>query len=79
MSYADGLKNALGGNYEEDPGSCPYCGEEYELVRPGKSQPVCDCQDTVTIQKWRLKELLQKLTNLRIENRRAIRELQKYT
>ena len=30
---------------EEDPGSCPYCNEPWELVRPGKSQPVCECQD----------------------------------
>ena len=30
---------------DEDPGTCPECGEAWELVRPGKSQPVCDCQD----------------------------------
>lgn len=28
---------------EEDPGSCLVCGKEYEVVRPGKSQPTCDC------------------------------------
>ena len=30
---------------DEDPGSCPECGKAWELVRPGKSQPTCDCQD----------------------------------
>ena len=30
---------------DEDSGSCPLCGEKWELVRPGKSQPVCECQD----------------------------------
>lgn len=28
---------------EEDPGFCGVCGKEYEVVRPGKSQPTCDC------------------------------------
>lgn len=23
---------------------CPHCGKRYEIVRPGKYQPVCDCQ-----------------------------------
>ena len=27
----------------EDPGSCEDCGESYEWVRPGKSQPTCRC------------------------------------
>lgn len=26
-----------------DPGTCPECAEPWEWVRPGKSQPVCDC------------------------------------
>lgn len=30
---------------DEDPGTCPYCGESWVLVGPGKSQPTCDCQD----------------------------------
>ena len=30
---------------KEDPGNCYICGDEWELVRPGKSQPTCDCQD----------------------------------
>lgn len=30
---------------EEDPGYCPYCGERWQFVRPGKSQPNCSCQD----------------------------------
>lgn len=29
--------------HDEDPGTCPDCGEAFELVRPGKSQPTCDC------------------------------------
>jgi len=29
----------------EDPGSCPHCGARFDPVRPGKSQPSCDCQD----------------------------------
>lgn len=28
---------------EEDPGYCEKCGTNWELVRPGKSQPCCDC------------------------------------
>jgi hypothetical protein len=28
-----------------DPGSCPFCGVKWQHVRPGKSQPNCDCQD----------------------------------
>lgn len=28
---------------DEDPGSCAWCGTTYEHVRPGKSQPTCDC------------------------------------
>ena len=27
----------------EDPGTCVVCGKEYEIVRPGKEQPTCDC------------------------------------
>ena len=30
---------------DEDPGECPICQKPWELVRPGKSQPTCDCQD----------------------------------
>lgn len=29
--------------YDEDPGRCERCGEPFELVRPGKSQPTCEC------------------------------------
>lgn len=29
----------------EDAGECIECGKPWELVRPGKSQPTCDCQD----------------------------------
>ena len=27
----------------EDPGICAHCGKPWELVRPGKSQPTCEC------------------------------------
>lgn len=30
---------------DEDPGHCLTCGKAYELVRPGKSQPTCECDD----------------------------------
>lgn len=30
---------------DDDPGSCGYCGQPMELVRPGKSQPTCECQN----------------------------------
>jgi len=32
--------------WDEDPGTCADCGEPYELVRPGKSQPTCTCHET---------------------------------
>lgn len=28
---------------DEDPGTCPDCDEEAQMMRPGKSQPVCEC------------------------------------
>jgi hypothetical protein len=28
---------------EEEEASCSICGKEYEIVRPGKSQPTCNC------------------------------------
>jgi hypothetical protein len=31
--------------FDEDPGSCPWCDTKWEWVRPGKSQPLCDCND----------------------------------
>jgi hypothetical protein len=31
--------------FDHDPGSCPECKKKLEWVRPGKSQPTCDCQD----------------------------------
>jgi hypothetical protein len=33
---------------DEDPGECATCGTYYELVRPGKSQPNCRCDDAPT-------------------------------
>lgn len=33
---------------EEDAGYCVQCDEPYELVRPGKSQPTCDCYEPIT-------------------------------
>lgn len=29
----------------ESEAYCPTCGTEMELVRPGKHQPLCDCQE----------------------------------
>jgi hypothetical protein len=32
---------------QEEPESiCPYCGERWQIVRPGKEQPNCDCQES---------------------------------
>ena len=31
------------GEDEEDPIECITCGKPWELVRPGKSQPTCEC------------------------------------
>jgi hypothetical protein len=28
---------------DEDPGTCTKCGQRFQLVRPGKSQPTCSC------------------------------------
>lgn len=28
---------------DEDPGTCAYCGSPHEHVRPGKTQPTCEC------------------------------------
>jgi hypothetical protein len=30
---------------DKDPGKCARCGEPFEHVRPGKSQPTCHCYD----------------------------------
>lgn len=30
---------------DEDPGKCTKCGVAHEWVRPGKTQPTCDCHD----------------------------------
>lgn len=30
---------------DNDPGWCPDCGTPWQWVRPGKSQPVCECGD----------------------------------
>jgi len=38
------------GNHDwGDPGSCPDCRKPWEWVRPGKSQPVCDCAETCRV------------------------------
>jgi hypothetical protein len=29
----------------DHPGFCPFCGKAWQLVRPGKSQPMCQCQE----------------------------------
>lgn len=31
--------------WDEGPGRCPECDASWKWVRPGKSQPTCDCQD----------------------------------
>jgi hypothetical protein len=31
--------------FDEDPGYCPNCKKNWEWVRPGKSQPTCDCHN----------------------------------
>lgn len=33
---------------EDECGACPYCGVAFQLVRPGKCQPNCACQDAPT-------------------------------
>ncbi len=30
---------------DEDPGTCSRCGTPHEWVRPGKTQPTCDCHN----------------------------------
>ncbi len=32
-----------------DPGRCPTCRSSHVWVRPGKSQPTCDCQETCPV------------------------------
>jgi hypothetical protein len=29
----------------ENPGKCSRCGEPHEHVRPGKTQPTCECDE----------------------------------
>lgn len=32
--------------FEDEPESrCIYCGEMFQIIRPGKEQPNCDCYD----------------------------------
>ena len=28
---------------------CPDCGKEHKILRPGKTQPVCDCHETCPV------------------------------
>jgi len=37
------------GEWEEPAPTCDDCGEPYQVVRPGKWQPVCDCYETCPI------------------------------
>lgn len=30
---------------DADPGTCSRCGVPHEWVRPGKTQPTCDCHN----------------------------------
>jgi hypothetical protein len=39
------LKDPWDFGYDECPGWCPLCGKPWQHVRPGKSQPVCRCQE----------------------------------
>lgn len=50
---------------QEDPGACPYCGESFQIVRPGKSQPNCDCQEEVVLTKHQHRSLNRELELLR--------------
>jgi len=34
---------------ENCPGWCSHCGQLYELVRPGKSQPTCSCSPRILV------------------------------
>lgn len=36
---------------DEDCGSCPACGVRWHIVRPGKTQPSCDCYCTCSVHK----------------------------
>ncbi len=45
---------------DEDPGNCIHCGEPFELLRPGKGQPTCNCYNycyehgpPVKLEDWR--------------------------
>lgn len=31
---------------DENQAWCPDCGLKHEIVRPGKTQPICDCHQT---------------------------------
>jgi hypothetical protein len=46
-TYKRGSEPIVEINLNDDPGHCPYCNAEFEMVRPGKSQPTCTCQDPV--------------------------------
>lgn len=39
------LRTLEGNPSDEDPGRCGLCGTPCELVRPGKSQLTCTCDD----------------------------------
>lgn len=32
--------------WHEERAWCPDCGAEHQPVRPGKTQPTCDCHET---------------------------------
>lgn len=61
----------------EDPGTCPYCNEKWEWVRPGKSQPICDCQDEVIVRRWELRKIERALLNMSKMLKKDLRGLKK--
>jgi hypothetical protein len=69
--------------FGEDPGACPYCDTAFEFVRPGKSQPNCDCQEPVEwVANWQwrqtgdfIRSLEDERAKLRDERNAAYRAL----
>lgn len=60
-----------------DPGACPYCHEAWQWVRPGKSQPNCDCSDEVIMSRWELRKIEKMLMNMKKMLKKDLRRLEK--
>lgn len=56
---------------------CPYCNTEWQTVRPGKSQPNCDCQDEVIMRRWELRKIEKTLMNMKKMLKKDLRVLEK--